>query len=194
MLSPAAETPRLHGDLAVWLVVSAELFTFAILFVLFAVARLREPEVFRAGQATLALWPGAVNTVLLASGSACVALAVHAARSAQARRASCWLMGAIVCGLSFLGLKSAEYADKWEAGRALDSDTFWMFYVMLTGFHFLHVAVAVVLLALVAVPTRRGAYGPDRPQGAHTLESVGVFWHMVDLLWMVLFPLVYVLR
>jgi nitric oxide reductase NorE protein len=65
-----------------------------------------------------------------------------------------------------------------------------MFYLILTGFHFLHVAVATLLLVLLWRPTRRGAYGHN----AHALETGAVFWHMVDLLWVVLFPLVYVMR
>jgi len=66
-----------------------------------------------------------------------------------------------------------------------------MLYVMLTGFHFLHALVGCVLFALVWAPTRSGKYTPDN---CSTLETVTVFWHMVDLLWMILFPLVYVLR
>ena len=125
------------------------------------------------------------------SGSACVAHAVQSARAARAQSAARWLIAALVCGVGFLVFKSLEYADKFAAGIDLETNTFWMFYLFLTGFHFLHVAAAMVMLALLWAPTRRGAYSQGN---AHSLETGAAFWHMVDLLWIVLFPLVYVMR
>ena len=147
-------TPRLPGDLGVWLIILLELLTFAILFVSFAFARTREVELFNASQATLNLNAGALNTVLLISGSWCVACAVSAVR----RNAT---------------------------------NTFYMFYLFLTGFHFLHVVVGMLALGYLWVKTRRGCYGSH---DCHALETGAAFWHMVDLLWIVLFPLVYVMR
>ncbi|MBP6647434.1 MAG: cytochrome c oxidase subunit 3 [Burkholderiaceae bacterium] len=183
--------PRLRGDLAVWLVICAELLTFALLFIAFAAVRLRQPTVFANSQSTLDLRSGAINTVLLISGSACVAHAVQSARAARAQPAARWLVAAMACGAGFLMLKSLEYADKFAAGIDLETNTFWMFYLFLTGFHFLHVAAAMVMLVLLWAPTRRGAYSQGN---AHALETGAAFWHMVDLLWIVLFPLVYVMR
>jgi nitric oxide reductase NorE protein len=181
--------PRLHGDLAIWLLIGAELLTFGILFVSFAVARWREPAVFAAGQATLTLRSGAVNTLLLLGGSAAVVQAVHSLRQARPAASRRALLVALGCALAFLGLKGHELAGKLGAGVDLDSSTFWMFYLLLTGFHFLHVAVAAIVLALLWWLLRRAP-----AQRLHALETGGIFWHMVDLLWIVLFPLVYVLR
>ena len=188
---PPLTAPRLRGDLAVWLVICAELLTFALLFIAFGVMRLRQPAVFAQSQATLDLRSGAINTVLLISGSACVAHAVQRARATQSKLAARWLIAALACGSGFLVIKSLEYADKFAAGIDLETNTFWMFYLFLTGFHFLHVAAAMVMLALLWAPTRRGAYSQGN---AHSLETGAAFWHMVDLLWIVLFPLVYVMR
>lgn len=189
--APAAAPPRLVGDLVVWLLVLAELLTFGILFAAFAFARLRERALFAAGQATLDLSTGAANTVLLVSASWCAARSVQAVRRGRSPQAARWLLGALACGCGFMVLKSLEYAQKWREGVDVAENTFYLLYVMLTGFHFLHAAVGCIIFAVLWGPTRRGAYGPH---GCHALETGAVFWHMVDLLWMVLFPLVYVLR
>ncbi|MBP7574322.1 MAG: cytochrome c oxidase subunit 3 family protein [Rhodoferax sp.] len=185
------EAPRLRGDLGVWLVILLELLTFAILFVSYAFARTREVDLFNASQATLNLHTGALNTVLLISGSACVAASVQAmrrdARSACAR----WLLAALACGSGFVGIKLWEYADKMAEGVDLSTNTFYMFYLLLTGFHFLHVLVGLLALGWLWLRTRRGAYDST---DCHALETGAAFWHMVDLLWIVLFPLVYVMR
>jgi len=181
--------PRLHGDLAIWLLIAAELLTFGILFVSFAVARWREPAVFAAGQATLTLGSGAINTLLLLGGSAAVVVAVQALRTYRPSASRRALLLAVGCALAFLALKGHELAGKYAAGVDLDSSSFWMFYILLTGFHFLHVAVAAIVLALLWWLLRRAPAGR-----LHALETGGIFWHMVDLLWIVLFPLVYVAR
>lgn len=189
--APQRPAPRLHGDLGVWLIILMELLTFAILFVAFAFARTRELELFNAAQATLNLQAGALNTVLLITGSWCVACAVRAAQRDALPSAARWLLAALACGGAFVAVKLAEYAQKLEAGVDMSSNTFYMFYFMLTGFHFLHVLVGMLALAYLWFKTRRGAYGSH---DSHALETGAAFWHMVDLLWIVLFPLVYVMR
>ncbi|MGQ0709899.1 MAG: cytochrome c oxidase subunit 3 [Rhodoferax sp.] len=186
---PAA--PRLAGDLAVWLIIGAEMLAFAILFLSYAVARSLDVAAFNASQAQLALHTGAINTVLLITGSWCVARAVAAARQDKRQRCVQWLLAALACGAGFVLLKSLEFADKFAAGLDLSTNTFFMFYFLLTGFHFLHVLVAMVFLGFLLVLAWRGAYGAH---DTHALESGAAFWHMVDLLWIVLFPLVYVMR
>ncbi|HEY9207924.1 cytochrome c oxidase subunit 3 family protein [Acidovorax sp.] len=183
--------PRLRGDLGVWLVILLELLTFAILFVSFAFARTREVALFNASQATLNLNAGALNTVLLISGSWCVASAVAAVRRDASAVGARWLLGALVCGGGFMVVKLGEYAQKLASGVDLSTNTFYMFYLLLTGFHFLHVVVGMLALGYLWVKTRRGRYGS---QDCHALETGAAFWHMVDLLWIVLFPLVYVMR
>lgn len=186
-----AAEPRLAGDLAIWLVIAAELLTFGLLFATYAFARVRQVELFNASQRTLDLNAGAINTVLLISGSWCVAHAVRAVRRDDSLRGARWLGAALLCGGGFVALKSAEYAAKFAAGIGLSTNDFYMFYLMLTGFHFLHVVAAMVFLLILLVRTRQGAYGAH---DCHALETGAAFWHMVDLLWIVLFPLVYVMR
>jgi nitric oxide reductase NorE protein len=183
--------PRLRGDLGVWLIILAELLTFGIFFVSYAFARSRDVAGFNASQATLDLHSGALNTVLLITGSWCVARAVHAVRSNERTAGLHWLLAAMACGAGFGGVKVAEYAAKLNAGIDLTSNTFYTLYLMLTAFHFLHVIVALLALGYLALRLHRGAYGSH---DMHAMETGAAFWHMVDLLWIVLFALVYVLH
>ena len=183
--------PRLAGDLAVWLIIMAELLTFGILFLCYAFARSFDVALFNASQRTLDLNAGAVNTVLLITGSWCVVRAVRAVRGDRSKAGSNWLLAALVCGAGFVAIKTHEFAGKIEAGIDLSTNTFYMFYILLTAFHYFHVIFAMVFLSVLWVKTRQGAYGRHEH---HALETGAAFWHMVDLLWIVLFPLVYVMR
>lgn len=187
----ADDTAHLSGDLAMWFVVGIEMLTFGLMFVVFTVARARDPAIFHAGQATLDLNLGAINTVLLLTGSWCAARGVLSLRAGGVRPGARWLWGAAAFGAAFLVVKGFEYREKARAGFDLETDTFWTFYYVLTGFHFLHVAAATLLLAAIAWLVPRRGWGRGN---THAPETAAVFWHMVDLLWVVLFPLVYVLR
>lgn len=174
-----------------WLMILAEMLAFFILFLSYAFARARDVALFNASQSTLDLHSGAINTVLLITGSWCVVRAVRAVRVDASAAGARWLVAALACGAGFLTLKVLEFSAKAEAGIDLSTNTFYMFYILLTGFHFLHVIAAMVFLALLLVQVLRGVYGSH---DYHALESGAAFWHMVDLLWIVLFPLVYVMR
>lgn len=187
---PVAE-PRLAGDLAVWLIICAEMLAFGVLFLSYAGARALDVRSFDADQSTLNLHSGALNTVLLIMGSWCVVRAVDAVRGNASRFGVAWLIAALACGAGFLLNKLLEFSDKFAHGYDLSSSTFYMFYFLLTGFHFLHVVVAMVFLGILCFHTQAGHYGAH---DTHALESGAAFWHMVDLLWIILFPLVYVLR
>jgi nitric oxide reductase NorE protein len=196
--TPAAQTlagdsaPVLRGDLAVWIFILAELLAFGVFFLAYAFARAGDPVAFDAAQAGLDRHAGALNTLLLVSSSAAVAQAakrVH--RGAAAAQAARWLLVAIACGLGFVLVKGSEYATHFAAGMELSSSTFAMFYLALTGFHFMHVLLGLTVLTVLWVRTRAGAYGPRDSNG---LDSGAAYWHMVDLVWLILFPLVYVMR
>jgi nitric oxide reductase NorE protein len=182
---------QLRGDLAVWLIILAELLTFAILFLCYAFARSFDVALFNESQRTLDLNSGAINTVLLITGSWCVVHAVQAVRRDASAVGARWLVAALVCGAGFVSLKVIEFSVKLDAGIDLSTNTFYMFYILLTAFHFFHVLLAMLFLVILLVKTLQGAYGSH---DSHALETGAAFWHMVDLLWIVLFPLVYVMR
>ena len=185
------EEPRLAGDGVVWLLVLAELLTFGLLFASFAVARWREPELFAQGQAALSLNTGALNTLLLVSASWAAVRAVKAFESGRGPVGANWLLAALAGALGFLVVKSLEFAGKVQAGFDWATNAFTLLYTLLTGFHYLHVLVGAIVFTVLWRMARTGAYGRDNHMGP---ASGAVFWHMVDLLWMVLFPLVYVIR
>ena len=183
-LTADAPTPqrRLPGDLAIWFFILAEMLAFAVFFAAYAFARTKNVEMFNTYQQTLDLNAGAINTVLLITGSWFVALAVQAAHRNDSPAISRNLLFGWLCGAGFLIVKSFEYAAKFGAGISLSTNTFYMFYISLTFFHFMHVILGMVILTVLWQQSRKG------------LESGAAYWHMVDLLWIVLFPLVYVMR
>ncbi|MGE5471251.1 MAG: cytochrome c oxidase subunit 3 family protein [Bacteroidota bacterium] len=187
----APELRRLPGDLAIWFFILAELLVFGVFFVAYAITRAHHVELFDAEQLTLNRNAGALNTILLLTASYFVAGAVHAARTGLARRTPALLLAGIACGSGFVVVKLFEYADKLGAGITLSSSPFYMFYLSLTFFHFMHVLLGLVILTVLWRQARAGAYNPGNMNG---LESGASYWHMVDLLWIVLFPLVYIMR
>jgi len=186
-----ANPARLPGDLAVWFFILAELLAFAVFFLSYAFARARNVALFNESQLTLDLNSGAINTVLLITSSWFVVLAIKAVKRDDTATGARWLAAALLGGLGFLVVKVLEYAAKFDAGITMSTNTFYMFYISLTFFHFMHVILGMVILGVLLVKTLRGAYGSHE---YHVLESGGAYWHMVDLLWIVLFPLVYVMR
>jgi nitric oxide reductase NorE protein len=102
-----------------------------------------------------------------------------------------WLWGALLLGGVFIGIKIIEFYDKFSAGISMSTNNFYMFYLSLTFFHFMHVLMGMIILASIIVKARRGAYNAHQYTGVETGAS---FWHMVDFLWIILFPLIYVMR
>ena len=179
------------GDLAIWFFILAELLVFAVFFLAYAWTRRANVELFNEFQLSLDRGAGLINTLALLTSSYCVVRAVAAIRADDARRCVRWLLGALGLGGVFLIVKLVEYQHHFAAGINLSTNTFYMFYLSLTFFHFMHVIMGMVILAAVAVKARRGGYTAQQHTGVETGAS---YWHMVDLVWLILFPLVYVMR
>ena len=187
----APASPRLPGDLAIWFFILAELLAFAVFFSAYSFARASHVEEFNLYQQTLDRNLGALNTLLLITGSWFVVRAVQAAHRDDIKAVPPNILLGWLCGGGFLVVKVIEYAAKFGAGISMSTNTFYMFYISLTFFHFMHVILGMVILTVLWFQARNGAYGGHN---AHGLESGAAYWHMVDLLWIVLFPLVYVMR
>jgi cytochrome c oxidase subunit 3 len=197
------ETQTHAGIFGMWVFLASEVLFFGVLFTLYAVYRADFPDAFReaAGHTDLAL--GTANTYLLVSASWFVALSVGAIREDRVRKAS-WLLGAAaVLGVVFLGLKALEYAHHFAEGLYpgryysfaelpdRGAKAFFSLYYAMTGLHALHVLIGIVLLAWLAIATRRGRFDSRY----HTpLELGGMYWHFVDLVWLFLWPIFYLLR
>ncbi|MCQ4296816.1 cytochrome c oxidase subunit 3 [Pseudomonas stutzeri] len=187
----ASHVRRLPGDLAMWFFILAELTVFAILILAFAVAQMLYPEQFNESRASLDSSIGLALTLSLLTSGLFAALAVEQVRQARSGRAALLLLAALGSSCVYVALKLNEYSHLAGLGLGMEHNTFFTLYWILTGFHFLHVLLGMVILAWLAVHCRRGAYGPDNHSG---LESGVLYWHMVDMVWVLLFPLVYVLR
>ena len=181
----------LSGGTVIWLFVAIELLTFGLFFIGFAAARRADPVSFSAGQGQLHPLLGALNTCVLLTGGWLAARGVLANRCDDGRTAAACLWGAAASGLIFMAIKLYEYGGVLGAGVTLSTSTFWFFYLFVTGLHFLHVLAGVGFLVPTAWRAARGAYGPGE---ATTVEAVAVFWHLVDLIWVFLFPLFYLAR
>jgi nitric oxide reductase NorE protein len=174
---------ELPGDPMIWVLIFSELAVFGLLLGAFAVARAINPVVFASGQALLDPSLAALNTLMLVTSGWAAARGAAAARARAAAACRRWLLLAIALGGTFVAVKLLEYAGEIATGVGLETSTFFTLYFLLTGFHLLHVVLGMVILALV----RRGAE-------AGAVETGTSFWHMVDLVWILMFPIIYLVR
>lgn len=186
-----AEPKLLPGDFAIWFFIFAELLVFGIFFIIYAVVRLENQALFNEYQNTLNREVGAINTILLITASYFVVRAIHAIRRDDVSRCVHWLSASMIAGGGFLVLKYLEFHDKFSVGINLDTNTFYFFYISLAFFHFLHVILGMVILGAILFKAKRGKYSAQEHTGIETGAS---YWHMVDLVWIILFPLVYIIR
>lgn len=179
------------GDLAIWIFILAELLVFAVFFAAYAFTRMNHVELFNQYQTTLNRDAALINTLALLTSSYFVVRGVVAAREGDNTLCARWIWAAVGMGGVFLLVKIFEYAHHLSAGVSLSTNTFYMFYLSLTFFHFMHVILGMVILAAVALKAGSGGYSRADHTGVETGAS---YWHMVDLVWLILFPLVYVMR
>lgn len=181
----------LPGDLAMWCFILAELLVFGIFFIAYALTRARHVELFNASQLTLNRSSGFMNTLLLVTSSYFVVRAVAAIQTGHGKTCAKWLCAAIACGGFFVILKLLEFSAKIDADITMSTNSFYMFYLFLGFFHFMHVILGMLILGAVAVKAWQGGYSAGEYTG---VETGAAYWHMVDLVWIILFPLIYVLH
>ncbi|MFN9586758.1 MAG: cytochrome c oxidase subunit 3 [Pseudomonadaceae bacterium] len=187
----AKKEKRIPGDEMIWLFLLGDMICFALFFALFSYTKLDQHALFVESQQALNLHTGSLNTVLLLASSWFVVLAVKAARQRMVNASRGLLIPAFLCGTGFAVVKVYEYQEKAAAGIGFLTNDFYLFYYLITGMHFAHVLIGLPLLAYFAFALRR-----DRldQQTLNNLESSAIFWHMVDLLWIVIFPLIYLVQ
>lgn len=188
--SPAVRTTHVPGEIGIWLFILGDAVLFSLLFGLFLYYRAGDPELFAASRTELSLGLGLLNTVLLLSSSWCVASALRAARAEAGVLAAHCLWAAIACSVGFMVVKAFEYTPKISAGITLSTNDFFMFYFVYTGIHLIHVVIGTGVLIWMASYT---ASCPSSEAKIRNLESGASFWHLVDLLWIVLFALLYLI-
>lgn len=184
----AVATRRVPGEQGTWVFLFGDMLVFGVFFGTFLVQRAKAPEVFDAGRATLHLDVGLVNTLVLLTSSLCVVVFLGALRTGQGTIAARAVAAAIAFGALFVALKVYEYVSLGLAGFGPGAGDFHLYYFILTGLHLFHVCVGLAVLVLLLTQARRSELSVNRMA---LIEGGACFWHLVDLLWIVLFPLLY---
>lgn len=177
------------GGILIWIIIYLELLTFGMAILALAYYGSQERELFHQSSLKLNKTIGTINTILLLSSGFFVAKGIHFFKESNIKKALLYFNWAMVGGFGFLVLKSVEYYEKLEVGLHMDYDSFFRFYWLLTGFHFIHVLVGLVILIIISFSIRK-------KQANASLEDIDAsasFWHMCDLIWLLLFPVLYLL-
>jgi cytochrome c oxidase subunit 3 len=183
-------TAREAATLGIWTFLATEVLLFGGLFTSYIIYRIKYPQIFYEGHLKLDHVLGAINTVVLIGSSLTVALGISAIRKGKVGLLRLYLFLTLLLAGTFRGIKYVEYTEKFSHGLYPDTDIFFSLYFMLTGLHGLHVLAGMVLLGAVLFLAGRGRYS----ESYHTpVEISGLYWHFVDLVWIYLFPLLYLL-
>jgi cytochrome c oxidase subunit III len=187
-----------------WLFLVTEIMFFGGLFCAYLVYRATYYQAFVEGSRDMNIWLGTTNTAVLICSSLTMALAVRCAQIGKARMMVALLLITIVFAFGFLGIKAIEYHEHWvlhqfpgpnfqfEGGEASPQNVeiYFSLYWAMTGLHALHVIIGIGLITWITIVGMRGAYSPDYYS---PVENVGLYWHFVDLVWIYLFPLLYLI-
>ena len=185
-----AQGKHLPGEAGIWIFVLGDMLLFSSFFVTYLIYREAEVLLYSESQLALNKNFGAINTLLLLLSSWFVAISVKQFRTRDFISSSRLIMAAMLCGIGFATIKIIEFSEKFQKGITPLTNDFFMFYFMLTGIHFVHLLIGLGVLSFCWFVIRR----ESRDSDVSTLESGATFWHMVDLLWIVLFPLLYLLK
>lgn len=177
------------GGILLWIVIFLELFTFGMALIAMAYYSKDEPEVFHNSRLLLNTTFGAVNTVFLLTSGFFMAKSVESFKENKINKAILFLKWTMLGGLLFLVLKSVEYYFKIDGGYTINYNTFFSFYWMLTLFHVIHVIVGLVILMSIYVGLKKKKITTS----VEDFEASAAFWHMCDLIWLLLFPLIYLI-
>lgn len=182
---------HIPGEIGIWVFVLGDMLIFGLFFVVYLHARNRDIALFERAHATMSLTFGAVNTLLLLTGSLFAVLGVGALRRGFSRQGRRMTLLTLLCGAAFVVSKYLEYSGKVAAGQVPSANVFYMYYFIFTGIHLVHLLLGMAFLAVMHRIARKPVLtGRDI---AH-LEAGACFWHLVDLLWIVLFALLYLMR
>ena len=188
---PDSVRPHLPGEPGVWMFIIGDVLVFSLLFSVFVYDRSQEVALFVEQQQLLNQTLGLFNTALLLTSSWLVALAVHGARAGQLSRTRSCFVSAILCGIGFVVIKYFEWGEKIAADLTIETNNFFMYYYLMTGIHLLHMVIGIGVLVFLWQSVRDAEFGA---QGVGVLESGACFWHLVDILWIALFALLYLMR
>jgi cytochrome c oxidase subunit 3 len=187
-----------RARIGMWLFILSEILLFGGLFLLYSAYRYKFPVDFRNASAALSVADGAFNTAVLITSSLTVTLAVHFLHLGRPKPVVDLLTGSVALGVIFLVVKGSEWADKLALGlypgspvllaRPRGEGLYFGLYFVMTGLHALHLFIGICLLTGLAILTVKGRISAERPA---FLDNTGLYWHLVDIIWIFLFPLFY---
>lgn len=187
-------------SIGMWAFLLQEVMFFGGLFLAYMVFRFKYPSAFAEGSNHLDVSLGTLNTAVLIGSSLTMALAVRASQLGRNLATALWIAGTIGLALVFMGVKALEYTSKfehglipgvaWHPGVGADPQLhlFFAIYFVMTGMHALHMFIGLILMVIVGLKALRGRYSAGNHIG---VEMLGLYWHFVDLVWIFLFPLLY---
>lgn len=176
------------GGILLWIIISLELLTFGAALVIMMVYRNEDPALFHQSRLQLSRVMGTINTVFLLTSGYCMAESARKLKLQEFKSARFFLRLTILFGLFFVVLKLFEYSQKLEAGLGFSANMFFSFYWSLTIFHLAHVLTGLVILLFFFIRFRKST-GPAIAE----YESATVFWHLCDMIWLLIFPALYLL-
>ena len=176
------------SEIGIWIFIFADMCVFALYFGVYAWARTGNLEMYAKGQASLNIFIGSLNTVLLLVSSYWIASGLHAWRAKNIGRCVRYIKLTMMGGFGFLVAKTFEYVEKFNDDYTIITNEFYSYYFAFTGFHLVHVVIGLCLLGFVLKSMKDTS--TEYSELTH-LETASLYWHMVDLLWVVLFALFY---
>jgi heme/copper-type cytochrome/quinol oxidase subunit 3 len=174
------------GRLAVWWIVASEIVIFGGLLVSYIMHRLAHDS-WAEQSANTNTWIGAFNTLVLLTSSFTAVSAHKAADAGDGKKAAKLLYFTTLGAVMFVVIKSFEWSMEISHGYTISSNTFWSFYYTAAGLHGLHVIGGAIIMLVIASAAKRG-------ENLHRVELIGIYWHFVDLVWIFLFPLLYIAK
>jgi cytochrome c oxidase subunit III len=195
-----AEQQRKASDLGMWVFLATEILFFGGLFTAYIATRLHDPQAFAIASRLTNVTLGSINTGVLLTSSLMMALAVRATKLGASRAAFAFLCATGVLGVAFLGIKFTEYVLDWHdhlvpvldfshpGPHAGGVENFFYLYFFMTGLHSIHMIVGIAVVTVLAVMTARRRFTPDY---FTPVELGGLYWHLVDIVWIFLYPLLY---
>ena len=177
------------GGILVWIIIFLELITFSIALIAMVISSKQNSIVFHESRLLLNTAFGTINTIFLITSGFFMAMSVNYLKEKNTKNSLLFLTLTMLGGILFLILKSVEYFDKIEAGLTIGYNTFFTFYWLLTLFHVIHVIVGLVILISVYF----GLKNENSTTSIEDIESSAAFWHMCDLIWLLLFPIIYLI-
>ena len=174
------------GRLAVWWVLVSEIVIFGGILVSYVMHRLGHPE-WAAEAAHTNTAAGATNTFVLLTSSLSAVLGHKAAESGDGPKAARMLYFTCLGGLTFLTIKAFEWTHEIREGFTLQAGGFWSYYYAAAGLHAFHVLCGCIIMLVVAASAKKN-------ENLHRVENIGIYWHFVDIVWIFLFPLLYIAK